>query len=80
MASVGCPGLWDIDYSVVDGRVRSFEIDGVTLYDERLGIAASNWGAILVALIKTQRLDVDRDGHGLHAFVRPFLDKHGEKV
>ena len=61
------PGT-DIDYSVVDGRVRSFTLRGELLYDEDAGVSTHDWEKQLVKLVEDQQLAVD-DGRGLHAFV-----------
>lgn len=58
----------DIDYSTIDGRIRSFQYDGETLYDEDMGVEINGWKDTLVSVIKEQGLNID-DGRGLHAFV-----------
>ena len=58
----------DIDYSLVDGRVRAFKLRGETLYDEVTGIAEDGWSDKLVDFVTEQGLDIDK-GTGLHAFV-----------
>lgn len=68
MASV-IVGDSEVDYSVQDGRVRSFELDGVKLYDEDDGTVIAGWRDKLIDFVTDCQLDVDRDGHGLHAFV-----------
>ena len=58
----------DIDYSVVDGRVRYFILNGDILFDENEGIDVDGWVTKLVELVKKRHLDVD-DGIGLPKFV-----------
>lgn len=72
MASVCILGLCDIDYSLVDGRIRSFELRGETLYDESSGVSFPDWKSKCIEVVRTQGLDKD-DGKGLHAFVKPLL-------
>lgn len=64
----------DIDYSLVDGRVRSLVIRGETLYDEQTGIATDDWRDKLVSFVLEMGLHIDNDGHGLYAFVRRMQD------
>lgn len=64
----------NIEYSLVDNRVRSFELRGKTLYDEDKDIAVEGWEDKLVEFVKKQGLDID-DGDGLHAFVYGLIDK-----
>ena len=59
----------DIEYSILDGRVKSFELKGVKMFDEVDGTAIDGWKQRLAELVIAQGLDVDRDGIGLHAFV-----------
>ena len=64
----------DIDYSSIDGRVRSFTLEGVCLYDESLGVQEEGWREKLIAFVHEQGLDIDEDGLGLHAFVYQLQD------
>jgi len=66
--------LTDIDYSVVDGRVRSFELYGEKLYDEDDGIERKGWKQKLIKLVMEQKLNIDKDGRGLHAFIYRMMD------
>ena len=63
----------DIDYSIADGRVRSFELRGVVLYDEDSGIAAPGWRDALAGFVREQGLNVP-DRRGLHAFVYRLIE------
>ena len=72
MASLFIVGVADIDYSVVSGEVRSFELRGVVLLDRAAGIALPTWRAELCALVYEMGLGQD-DGRGLHAFVPQLL-------
>lgn len=63
----------EVDYSIVDGRVRAFTLDGKILYDEDTGVDEPGWKDRLRALVLSYELDVDR-GLGLYAFVPPLLD------
>lgn len=67
--NVGTEPPSEIDYSVVDGRVRSFVLRGVKLYDERDGTDGEGWKATLAQFVREQGLDIDTGGRGLHAFV-----------
>lgn len=64
----------DIDYSLVDGRVRRFVLFGQKMYDEDDGTSIDGWRDRLVEFVRIQGLDVDKDGHGLHAFVYKMQD------
>ena len=64
----------DIDYSLADKRVRSFELRGTVLYDEDKGIAVEGWEDELVKFVKEQGLNVDK-GRGLSAFVYGLINK-----
>ena len=70
MASV-IIGDSEIDYSLVDGRVRSFTLNGRVLYDES-GINEPDWRESLYTFVRQHGLDED-DGHGVRAFV-PLLE------
>jgi hypothetical protein len=72
MASVCTPDC-DVDYSIVDGRVRSFTYKGVEIYDEDGG-AHEGWKDHLVSFVLDYRLNKD-DGRGLHAFVYRMIDE-----
>ena len=63
----------DIDYSVVDGRVRSFKLRGEKLFDEDDDIAVDGWKDRLVEFVKEQGLDKNY-GRGLHAFVYRLIE------
>ncbi|MDY6857473.1 MAG: hypothetical protein SWO11_22770 [Thermodesulfobacteriota bacterium] len=64
----------DIDYSLVDNRVRSFELHGVLLYDEDKNISQAGWKDQLVAFVKEQGLNINK-GIGLHAFVYGLIEE-----
>ena len=70
----------EIDYSLLDGRVRSFTLRGIELYDEQTNTRVENWKEQLIEFIQEQGLHIDRDGRGLHAFIPDLLQTHrGEK-
>lgn len=72
MASVFFTGASpsSIDYSIVDGRVRSFMLRGVKLYDEQDGTAADGWRDQLVGFVLEVGLDLAGEASGReHAFV-----------
>ena len=71
MASVTFPGVFDIDYSIADCRIRSFELNGVVLYDEK-GIIIQGWEEKLIEIVEEFGMDSD-DGMGLHAFMLPYI-------
>lgn len=73
MASVFFANETQVDYSIVDGRVMGFRLDGQWLFDEDHGIDEPGWRERLRGLVVGVGLDVDR-GHGLHAFVKPLFD------
>ena len=62
----------DVDYSVQDGSIHSFQLDGRILFDENESMQDKNWKTVLIDLIKEEEWDID-DGRGLHAFVYPLL-------
>ena len=64
----------DIDYSLVDGRIRQVEIKGIMIYDEDKGIAEYNWEAEVWLIVKRNGFDIDRE-HGLSAFIYPLMKK-----
>jgi len=64
----------DIDYSLVDGRVRRFVLFGQKMYDEDDGTSIDGWRDRLVEFARIQGLDIDKDGHALHAFVYKMQD------
>lgn len=69
----GGPGI-EIDYSIVDGRVREFSDGGVPLYDERKGIETAGWLLRLVSVIRKAGLDRPSK-RGLHMFVYRLMDE-----
>ncbi len=71
-------GAANVDYSLMDGRVRSFKLDGTTLFDEDMGIEADGWRDKLHQLVLDYSLHIDQ-GLGLHAFVPAVLDWAGKK-
>lgn len=75
MASLVIAGVADIDYSVADGRVRSFELNGRLLFDESQGIEISGWREQLYQVVLDYSLDVDKGRGGLHAFVPPIVEE-----
>jgi hypothetical protein len=64
----------NIDYSLKDGRIQSFELRGMLLYDENEHIQIDNWKDELIKFVKDQELDINKDGRGLHAFVYRMID------
>lgn len=64
MASIFISGetCSEIDYSIIDGRVRSFVLHDKKLYDEADGTVVAAWKEKLVELVKHQGLDIPRDG------------------
>jgi len=75
MASViiGTKPITDIDYSIADGRIRSFDYRGEILYDEDNNIAIEGWKEKLVEVIIDNGLNIDR-GMGLKAFVYKMIE------
>ena len=63
----------EIDYSLNDGRVLSVKIRGEKLYDESDGTAVEGWQTSLITFVKEYALDIDLNGHGLHAFVNQMI-------
>ena len=59
----------DIHYSLIDGRVFALILYGEELFDEGEGIAEEGWSDKLIKFVKEQRLNIDKDERGLHAFV-----------
>ena len=62
----------DIYYSIVDGNIHTFELEGKMLYSERGGINESNWREILKDVVRKQGLNRN-SGRGFSAFVRPLM-------
>ena len=58
-----------IDYSLLDGRVRSFTLRGVKLYDEQDGTRADGWEGVLSKFVQEQGLDADVGEFSARAFV-----------
>lgn len=65
-----------IDYSVVTGVVREFELDGVVLRDVERDIAAPGWREQLWELCVRLGWHED-DGDGLRAFIDPLRAELG---
>lgn len=69
MASVCIPSddykkvYCDIDYSIIDGRVRVFELNGKVLYDEYCKKSIKGWKKKLVKVVKEQGLNDSRHSH-----------------
>lgn len=64
----------DIDYSIADGRIRSFKFRGQVLFDERSGVEVSGWETRLVELVKECGLDQPSE-LGYHAFIYWMVDQ-----
>ena len=73
----------DIDYSLVDGRVREFKLDGKMLFSEYEGVNVDNWEETLIEYVKNNRLNCEdvkineknqvvMAGH--HAFIRKLVE------
>lgn len=69
MASVFIGKDTEIDYSLVDGRVRQFTLRGVVLFDEADGTAVDGWQAELVAVVQRSGFDRPAPNGGDRAFV-----------
>lgn len=65
----------EIDYSLIDGRVRSFVLRAQKMYDEADGTADPLWKEKLVELVKHQGLDVYRGEAGLPKFIYWMQDE-----
>ncbi|MEQ9091803.1 MAG: hypothetical protein RIE52_11975 [Balneola sp.] len=75
MASIYFPfSSVDIDYSLKDGRVREFKLEGIILFSEYDNIAHPNWEEILIRWVKFSNLHVDEDGNGLYSFVIKLIE------
>ena len=59
----------DIDYSLKDGRIRSFVCYGEKLFDDESGICVDGWRDKLTQFVVEYGLDKDERGIGLHSFV-----------
>lgn len=77
MASIFISGetYSEIDYSIIDGRVRSFVLHGKKLYDEADGTAAASWKEKLVEMVQHQGLDAPRGGGGHPKFIYWMQDE-----
>lgn len=61
-------GYGHVEYSIASGEIRSFELDGKTLYDRDNNIAAAaNWLPTLRNIVISQAMDLARPKY---AFVR----------
>jgi len=65
----------DIDYSLKDGRVRSFVLHGEKLYDEADKTNIPGWVKKLCDLVVKMKWHQDNEGHGLHAFIYWLIEK-----
>lgn len=70
---VGTTPYSEIEYSLLDGRICSFTLRGMKLYDEQDNTEAANWKAQLIEFVQEQRLHINKDGRGLHAFIPDLL-------
>ena len=73
MASVILPGVFNIEYSIIDKRIRLFELGGDILYHEEDGIEKWGWQEALAQVLHDHSLDVDR-GKGIYGFVQHYLE------
>ncbi len=67
-----------IDYSILTGKVREFELMGITLYDEDKEIEVGDWEYDLWKFIKASGLHIDQ-GNGIPSFVYSLIDKYENK-
>ena len=63
-----------IDYSLVDGRVRSFELRGEVLFDEDAGTEVEGWKRRLADLVMEFGL-ADPSPLGCHAFIYWMIEQ-----
>lgn len=77
MASIFISGdtCSQIEYSIIDGRVRMFVLHDKKLYDEADGTIAASWKEKLVELVQHQGLDVPRGGGGHPKFINWMQDE-----
>ena len=81
MASVFTPGGTIVDYSIRDGRVRSFKLDGELLFDEDKGVALNGWEARLTDWVQRCGLNDGKRGNppakqrGFSAFIYPLVEQ-----
>ena len=79
MASLYLHGVMDVDYCTMSGEIRSVTLDdGTVLYDKGQGIELPRWRYRLWELVVQYRLDQDRDGHGLWAFLYPLIEEFAD--
>jgi hypothetical protein len=62
-----------VDYSLIDGKVRAFVLQGVELYNEEDNLEVDGWRKELVDFVLEQKLHIDK-GYGLNAFVYRLQD------
>ena len=79
MASIICPGIYDIEYSLLDKRVRFFEYEDRVLYDEESNHNYPNWEKKLIQVIENYGLNRNQ-GRGYHAFVLRLADEGKVKL
>ena len=65
----------NIEYSLIDGRITSFDFRGNILYDEFDNISIDGWKSEVVKLVNDYGMNIDR-GTGLLAFVYNLIDEH----
>jgi hypothetical protein len=65
----------EIDYSLVDGRVREFTLKGDVLYSEYTGVNTEGWESKLIEFIIARELNMDYTGLGLHYFVIALIER-----
>lgn len=66
--------VFNIEY-VLSGRIDQIEINSEIIFDREINISKINWGKDLFRIIIENKLHIDR-GHGLHAFVTPFIKEY----
>ncbi len=63
-----------IDYAIPDGRVRSFDLNGIVYKDEDKNIEHICWKGLLVSLINVQGFNIDK-GMGIMSFVHKLIEE-----
>jgi hypothetical protein len=74
VASIFCPDTYDIEYSLVDRRIRFFEYENQVFYDEETDDNYPNWEKKLIQVIENYGLNRNR-GKGHYAFILRLADE-----
>ena len=75
MASLYISNQLYIDYDL-SGKVHRFDLNGSTLFNDLADVSVEGWEQTLWNEVHERHLDENIDGHGLHAFVYPLIERY----